>query len=124
MGISCKRLPRQIYFEAAIPFKSIRYKKGITAWGINFSRNDLKSAEKSAWAPVPRQFPAASLAYTGTLVWDRSAARSGIQIFPIIPYGLTSISKDYTDNKPVTVKASAGVDAKIAVSSALNLDLR
>lgn len=28
-------------FEAAIPFKSIRYKKGNTKWGINFSRNDL-----------------------------------------------------------------------------------
>lgn len=25
-------------FEAAIPFKSIRYKKGITQWGVNFSR--------------------------------------------------------------------------------------
>ena len=52
-------------FEAAIPFKSIRYKKGITKWGINFSRLDIKVAEKSAWAPVPRQFPTASLAYTG-----------------------------------------------------------
>jgi len=30
-------------FEAAIPFKSIRYKKGITRWGINFSRLDLKT---------------------------------------------------------------------------------
>ena len=33
-------------FEAAIPFKSIRYKKGITEWGINFGRNDLKGREK------------------------------------------------------------------------------
>ena len=30
-------------FEAAIPFKSIRFKKGITNWGINFSRLDLKT---------------------------------------------------------------------------------
>jgi hypothetical protein len=57
-------------FEAAIPFKSIRYKKGISEWGINFSRLDLKTTEKSGWAPVPRQFPSASLAYTGILVWD------------------------------------------------------
>jgi len=33
-------------FEAAIPFKSIRYKKGITTWGFNFSRLDIKVAEK------------------------------------------------------------------------------
>ena len=63
-------------FEAAIPFKSIRYKKGITEWGINFSRLDLKTTEKSSWAPVPRQFPTASLAYTGTLVWDAPPANT------------------------------------------------
>ena len=51
-------------WEAAIPFKSIRYKPGITTWDINFSRLDLTIAEKSAWAPVPRQFATASLAYT------------------------------------------------------------
>jgi hypothetical protein len=38
-------------FEASIPFKTIRYKKGITQWGINFSRLDITAAEKSAWAP-------------------------------------------------------------------------
>ncbi|MES3019215.1 MAG: carbohydrate binding family 9 domain-containing protein, partial [Bacteroidota bacterium] len=59
-------------FEAAIPFKSIRYKPGITEWGINFSRLDLKSTEKSSWAPVPRQFATASLAYTGNMIWDQA----------------------------------------------------
>lgn len=55
-------------FEAAIPFKSIRYKKGIKTWGINFSRLDIKVPEKSAWAKIPRQFNVASLAYTGNLL--------------------------------------------------------
>ena len=32
--------------EMAVPFKSIRYKKGVKEWGINFSRLDLKSSEK------------------------------------------------------------------------------
>ena len=117
-----KDYPDKYVFEAAIPFKSIRYKKGITEWGINFSRNDLKSTEKSAWAPVPRQFPTASLAYTGTLMWDKPPPDPGSNI-SIIPYALTSVSKDYTDNKAVAAKVTGGVDAKIAVSSALNLDL-
>ena len=43
--------------EIAIPFKSIRYNEKAKSWGINFSRLDLKANEKSAWAPVPRQFP-------------------------------------------------------------------
>lgn len=64
--------------EAAIPFTSIRYKEGKMEWGINFSRNDLKSTEKSAWAPVPRQFPTASLSYAGVLVWDAPPLRQKI----------------------------------------------
>ncbi|VAW14588.1 FIG01101187: hypothetical protein [hydrothermal vent metagenome] len=35
-------------FEMPLPFKSIRYKDGVTEWGINFSRLDLKSSEKSS----------------------------------------------------------------------------
>ena len=72
-------------FEAAIPFKTIRYKKGITVWGINFSRLDLIMSEKSAWAPVPRQLPSASLAYTGTQVWDQPPPTVGGYV-SIIPY--------------------------------------
>ena len=62
---------KKYVWEAAIPFKSIRYKKGIKEWGINFSRNDLKTTEKSSWAPMPRNFPTASLSYTGNLIWDQ-----------------------------------------------------
>ncbi|RYG06321.1 MAG: hydrolase, partial [Chitinophagaceae bacterium] len=109
-------------WEAAIPFKSIRYKKGITEWGINFGRNDLKTTEKSAWAPVPRQFPTAALAYTGTLVWDSAppAAKSNISL---IPYTLGSVTSDRVNNKPTDYKWNIGGDAKIAVTSSLNLDL-
>jgi hypothetical protein len=35
-------------WEAAIPFKTIRYKEGIKEWGVNFSRNDLNNKEKSS----------------------------------------------------------------------------
>src|ERR1043165_7249382 len=72
-------------FEAAIPFKSIRFKKGITQWGVNFSRNDLKTTEKSAWAPVPRQFPTASLTYTGILNWDQPPPEIKANV-SVIPY--------------------------------------
>jgi hypothetical protein len=109
-------------FEAAIPFKSIRYKKGISEWGINFSRMDLKTTEKSAWAPVPRQFPSASLAYTGTLVWDNPPPDAGSNI-SIIPYALGGTRKDF-QNEGVTDKwGDVGVDAKISLTSSLNLDL-
>ncbi len=109
-------------FEASIPFKSIRYKKGITEWGINFSRLDLKTTEKSGWAPVPRQFPSASLAYTGTLVWDNPPPEAGSNV-SIIPYALGGVSRDIEGGGDTEYRKEVGLDAKISLTSSLNLDL-
>lgn len=109
-------------FEAAIPFKTIRYKKGNTKWGVNFSRLDITVAEKSAWAPVPRQFPTASLAYTGDLIWDAAPPEAGAN-FAVIPYALGGVSKNYDNNTKATYRKDIGADAKIGLSSSLNLDL-
>jgi len=109
-------------FEAAIPFKTIRYKKGSTRWGVNFSRLDITAAEKSAWAPVPRQFPTASLAHTGELIWDQPLPDPGLNL-SLIPYALAGISRDYSSKSKSTYRKEVGADAKIAVTSSLNLDL-
>jgi len=109
-------------FEMAIPYSSIRYKNGINTWGINFSRNDLRTSEKSSWAPMPRQFPTASLAYTGNLIWDEPPPASGANI-SIIPYVLGGLSKDHENNTLTKYKKDIGVDAKIAINSSINLDL-
>ncbi|MBK0380635.1 carbohydrate binding family 9 domain-containing protein [Mucilaginibacter segetis] len=109
-------------FECAIPFKSIRYKKGTRNWGINFSRNDLVNSEKSSWTPIPRQFPTAALAYTGTLVWDEDPPVASSNI-SVIPYLLGGLSKDFEKGTPVSWRKDAGGDAKVALTSSLNLDL-
>jgi hypothetical protein len=109
-------------FEASVPFKTIRYKKGITKWGINFSRLDITAAEKSAWAPVPRQFPTASLAYTGQLIWDQPLPDPGLNL-SVIPYVLTGVSKNYVPETKARFRKEIGADAKIAITSSLNLDL-
>ena len=117
-----KNYPDKWIWEAAFPFKTLRYKKGIKEWGVNFSRLDIKMAEKSSWAPVPRQFPTASLAYSGTLVWDEAPPAAGSNI-SLIPYGLGRMTKNYSTNDKAKYHAEFGGDAKIALSSALNLDL-
>lgn len=117
-----KNYPDRYVWEAAIPFKSIRYKKGIREWGINFSRNDLKSTEKSSWAPVPRQFPTASLAYTGTLVWDEEPPVASSNV-SIIPYVLGGVSKDYQNKTGTSWRKDIGGDVKIGLTSSLNLDM-
>jgi hypothetical protein len=109
-------------FEMAVPFKTLRYKSGIQRWGVNFSRLDLKTTEKSAWAPVPRQFPTMSLAYSGVLVWDEPPPSPGLNI-SLIPYGLTGIRKNYQKMEDADFDWEIGGDAKIALSSSVNLDL-
>jgi hypothetical protein len=109
-------------FEGAIPFKSIRYNPALKSWGINFSRNDLVSTEKSSWAPVPRQFPSVASAFTGNLVWPDLPPKAGSNI-GVIPYALTGVSKNYEKNTKATYKKEIGGDVKVALGSALNLDL-
>jgi hypothetical protein len=108
--------------EFAIPFRSIRYHGGDQEWGINFSRQDLKTSEKSSWAPMPRQFATATLAFTGSLIWDKPLPSSGPR-FSLIPY----ISAKTTQNKEAgegfKPDATAGIDAKVILSTSMNLDL-
>ena len=110
------------YIEMGIPFKTIRYKEGIETWGINFSRMDLKRNEKSSWTPINRQFPTSSLAFTGVMQWDAPPPKAGTNI-SLIPYVLGSVAKDYEAGTPANEKFDVGMDAKIAVTSSLNLDL-
>lgn len=118
-----KRYNDRWVLEMAIPFKTLRFKKGISHWGINFSRNDLKTTEKSSWAPVPRQFPTASLAYSGSLVWDHAPQVPGGNV-SLIPYVLSGLVKDHElPNQETKKRFDVGGDAKIAITSSLNLDL-
>jgi hypothetical protein len=117
-----KNYPDRYVLEMAIPFKTIRYKKGITRWGINFSRQDLKTTEKSSWAPIQRQFPTAALALTGVLVWDKTPPQPGPNI-SLIPHALTGLNRDYQKGIPTENRFNVGLDGKIAVTSSLNLDL-
>ncbi|MCM4169578.1 hypothetical protein KCTC52924_00359 [Arenibacter antarcticus] len=109
-------------FEMAIPFKSIRYEEGVSEWGINFSRLDLKSGEKSSWTPIPRQFPTASLAYTGTLVWD-APPPSPRTNFSVIPYVSASVNRNLENGEDTEFDKKIGGDIKFSLSTSLNLDL-
>jgi len=108
--------------EMAIPFRSLRYFGGENEWGINFGRLDLKSNEKSAWAPVPRQFPHNSLPYAGTLVWDKPLDKAGLRL-SLIPYATLKVIKNSEEDGSVGWKWNAGFDTKMILSTSMNLDL-
>lgn len=109
--------------EMAIPFKTLRYKSGTAPWKINFARLDYKGNERSAWVPVPRNFRLTSLAFTGEINWAEPLPKTGANVV-LIPYVTGGFSKEFDpENKEIAYTRNAGMDAKIAVTSALNLDL-
>lgn len=108
--------------EIAIPFTSIRFKPGTKSWKINFSRNDLKRNEGSSWSPVPRNFNIASLAFCGELIWDKPVSKAPKNI-ALIPYITSSKYEDYENQNSEDIKFNVGTDAKIGISSSLQLDL-
>ena len=108
--------------EMAIPFRSLRYFGGEKEWGVNFGRLDLKTNEKSAWAPVPRQFPHNSLPHAGTLTWDEPLDKAGLRL-SFIPYATGTVIKNTEAGDPAKWKWNAGFDTKMILSTSLNLDL-
>jgi hypothetical protein len=108
--------------EFSIPFRSIRYFGGDKEWGINFGRLDLKNNEKSAWAPMPRQFPHCSLPFAGTLVWDKPRDKAGLR-FSLIPYFTGKVTRDNEAMENTKWSWNEGLDAKMILSTSLNLDL-
>ena len=118
--------------EIAIPFKTIRYKGSTQRFKMNFARHDLKNNQRSSWSPVPIAYNISSLAYTGTVDFEEPLPRPGVNI-AVIPYVTGGANnRFFTENdslgfvalnEPTKTTANAGFDAKIAVSSSLNLDV-
>ena len=108
--------------EMAIPFKTLRYKPNLTNWNIQFLRNDLKNNQRSAWTAVPQQYRPNNLAYAGKLTWSNPPPQPKANI-SVIPYVLGGTGSDFQNDELGATSGNLGMDAKIAVSSSLNLDL-
>ena len=108
--------------EFAIPFKTIRYKAGISEWNINFFRVDSYNAERSTWSPIPRVYPLQNLAFNRKLYWDKPLNPPGPNV-SLIPYIAQRVTKDFEAGLPTASETAVGGDVKVAVNSAMNLDL-
>ena len=108
--------------EMAIPFKTLRFKENMDSWYVNFFRVDSEYGERSTWAPIPRNFRLINLAFNKELKWDQPLENPGKNI-SLIPYTAFTTSKNFDEKTPTDNKLTVGGDAKIALSSAMNLDL-
>jgi len=108
--------------EIAIPFKTLRFEESKAQWGINFFRRDASTNTIHTWAPVPIEFNETDLGYTGVLSWEQAPEKAP-RNFSIIPYVRGGVSKDFEAATPADPIFQAGLDAKVPVTSSMNLDL-
>lgn len=109
--------------EAAIPFKTLRFKDGVDKWNINVYRIDTQTGERSTWTPIPRNFIILSLAFMREAQWDQPLKNPGANI-SVIPYIAGGGTQDFeAEDTSVDGNRSIGGDAKIALGPGLNLDL-
>jgi hypothetical protein len=108
--------------EFAIPFTSIRFKENLSQWNVNFFRVDSHQPERSSWTPIPRVYPLLSLAFMRKLNWDVPVKNPGTNI-SLIPYVAPQTFQDFDAGLPAENEVAFGGDAKVAVSSAMNLDI-
>ena len=107
--------------EMEIPFKTLRYEEGKKTWGVNFARLDPGTNETHVWSQVPRQFGFTDVGFFGQLIWDEAPVKQGKNI-SLIPYVTASANKNNGDGDWEN-KFNVGGDAKIALTTGLNLDL-
>lgn len=108
--------------EFQIPFKTIRFKQGLSSWHVNFYRIDTQLPERSIWSPVARVYPMQNMATMGDLLFDQPLGHPGGNV-SVIPYAAAKSDHDFEAGTPAHQQVEVGGDAKIAIGPALNLDL-
>lgn len=114
------------YWEAefAIPFKTLRFQEGSTEWRFNCYRRDTQINELSSWVQIPRNYIIMDLSFMGKMIWDEPLKKPGANI-SVIPYLTAGMNRNFEDPEQSAPNwpRNAGGDAKIALTSGLNLDL-
>ncbi len=108
--------------ELAIPFSTLRFKEGETEWYFNSYRFDTQSNTRSTWTRIPQNQMIMDLAYSGKMLWSEPLKKPGASV-SVIPYVSGNYNQDFEENEDANFGSGIGGDAKIRVSSGLNLDL-
>ncbi len=108
--------------EFMIPLRTLRYGPSPQTWGVNFQRNIERKRESVYWSPVSRIYSITRLSSAGEL---RSLELPSPRDFKLIPYGIASNTRNFTDASQSAYDGNAdfGIDSKIGVTSSTTLDL-
>ena len=107
--------------EAAIPFSSLKFKEGETTWRVKCYRWDMQTNEQSTWVKVPQNQMLSSLAFMGTLEFEKPLGKSRTPV-AIIPYINALADKNFATSK-ADQSLKYGGDAKVSIGNSMNLDI-
>ena len=108
--------------EMAIPFSTLRFNAGSEKWSFNSYRFDTQTKENSTWMRIPQNQSITSLSFMGDMYWEKPLESAGSN-FSFIPFVTGGYTKDFEEGTPTNSKFDIGGDAKIGITSGLNLDL-
>ncbi len=108
--------------ELMIPLKTFRFQPENTIWGMNVLRNDMSNNTYSSWTNVPIAFDGVDMGFFGTLQFENSL-QPATSNHALIPFITNSTTQYGTNSGIVTNKVDAGLDAKIAVTPTLMMDV-
>ncbi len=106
--------------EFAIPLRTLRYGSSPQTWGINFHRNIRRKREEDYWSPVSRIYDLYRLSSAGELHGLELQSPRNLKV---TPYVLGAAGRDYVVEVEGQTNADFGVDAKVGLTPALNVDL-
>jgi hypothetical protein len=110
--------------ELAIPLSTLRFKEGSTQWNFKAYRFDTQANEQSTLMRIPQNQIIMNLGYSMPIIFEKPLNKSGANI-SLIPYLSAGTTHDFENpNNPAAgSKINFGGDAKIGITSGLNLDL-
>jgi hypothetical protein len=125
---SCKaKITEEGWFiEIAIPWKTLRFaEEGSSAWGFNCARMIRRKNEHVYWQLIPRDFGRGAgifrLSEAGSLHGIAEAEMGGN--LELRPYFLGGMENDSSTNFATDRLSDIGLDAKVALTANLALDL-
>lgn len=113
---------RRYVVEICIPFKSIRYKKGLTEWGVNFRRYFAVNLERDFWAPYTQK-EGVLVSQCGTLTQMNPQATG--YYFELYPEGLLRAQTDPAasdDLGSIEIEGDASLNAKWDITPQVTLN--
>ncbi len=110
--------------ELSIPLTTLRFKEGSKQWNFKAYRFDTQANEQSTLMRIPQNQIIMNLGYSMPIIFEKPLKKSGANI-SFIPYLSASSTHDFEhpENPAAGNKLNFGGDAKIGITSGLNLDL-